>query len=205
VSRWFLLPGLGASGAMYNALKRRVSFSINFPDWPAYNGEKSYEEVALRVIKENNIADGDIIGGSSLGGMVSLEMTKFIRPQAVVLIGSAVGPQEIQKLLSLLSPLAKITPLSAVQTVAGKYASLVTSMFSRADTEFIRAMCLYLTSWRGYAGAMDNIYRIHGRNDHIIPCPATGSEVIEDAGHLVAITHAAETALFLENVRNRLS
>jgi hypothetical protein len=70
--RWFLLPGMGATAAMYNGLKNKLGFKVNFLNWPEYRGEKTYADVARRVIKENDINADDVVGGSSLGGMVAL-------------------------------------------------------------------------------------------------------------------------------------
>jgi len=195
---------MGASSAMYNALKRRLSFNVNFVNWPEYRGEKTYSEVAARLITENRITDGDVIGGSSLGGIVSLEIAKQIKSMATILLGSAMKPAEVQGLLRLLSPIAEVTPVSLLQLVTGKNGNLINSMFSKSDSDFIRAMCLYLPSWSGYSGPADNIYRLHGRKDHVIPCPSIGTDVIENAGHLLVITHVQETAKFLENVKSKL-
>lgn len=195
---------MGASSAMYNALKRRLSFNVNFVDWPEYRGDKTYSEVAVRLITDNRIADGGVIGGSSLGGMVSLEIAKQIIPLATILLGSAMNPSEVQGLLRLLSPIVEVIPVSLLQSVAGKNGNLVSSMFSKSDSEFIRAMCLYLPLWPGYSGPADNIYRLHGRKDHVIPCPSVGTDVIENAGHLLVITHVQGTAKFLEKVKSKL-
>ena len=195
---------MGASSAMYNALKRRLSFSINYIDWPEYRGEKTYAEIAARLITENGIADGDIVGGSSLGGVVSLEIAKQIKPRAIILLGSAMNPSEVQGLLRLLSPLAEVTPISLLQLVTGKTGTVVGTMFSKSDAQFIRAMSLYLPSWPGYSAPIENVYRLHGRRDKIIPCPSAGTDVIEDAGHLLVMTHVQESARFLEKVRSKL-
>lgn len=204
MSNWHLLPGLGATAAMYNTLRRKIAFPIKFIDWPSYRGEKTYSDVARRVIGEYGIVDGDVVGGSSLGGMVALEMTKLITPRAVILLGSALRPAEVQRLLTLLSPLATITPISFLQLVAGRYSPLLRAAFSHADINFIRAMGLYLPHWTGYSGTKHDIFRLHGGKDHIIPCPSAGSEVIEDAGHLLMITHAKETAEFMERVQMKI-
>ena len=63
---------MGASSAMYNALRHKLDFEVSFINWPPYGGEKTYVEVAQRVVKENNVENGDVIGGSSLGGIVAL-------------------------------------------------------------------------------------------------------------------------------------
>lgn len=199
--RWLILPGMGATASMYNGLRHQVGFRINFVNWPLYRGETSYAEVAQRVIDENEISEQDIVGGSSLGGMVALEIANIIDTKAVVLIGSAMHSGEVQTLLSLLSPLAVITPMSVVQTVAGKQKNLVSAMFADSDAEFIRAMCSYLRLWKGYRTPTARVYRIHGKKDHVIPCPLTECQVVNDAGHLVAMTHPREIAAFLEKVR----
>jgi pimeloyl-ACP methyl ester carboxylesterase len=190
---------------MYNSLRQEIGFEINFLDWPKYKGEKTYGEVAKRIIVEHQIGPNDVVGGSSLGGMVALEIAARLDSKAVALIGSALDPNDIAKLLTMLSPLASITPLSLIQKLAGKHENLVSQMFSDSDPDFIRAMCAYLREWPGYNGSLEKVKRIHGRKDHIIPCPHDGCEVIENAGHLIAITHARECAAFLETINPQLA
>jgi esterase/lipase len=204
MNKWHILPGMGASSTMYNALRHKLDFEVNFINWPQYSGEKTYADVAQRVVKESNIENGDVIGGSSLGGMVALEIGQVIQPKATILMGSAVSSSEVRSLLTMISPLAVVTPISVVQILAGKQKSLVSAMFADADAEFIRAMCSYLRLWPGYEGVRGHIFRIHGKKDHIIPCPTTGCDIIDDAGHLLAITHARETAAFLKRVNIQL-
>ena len=202
MSKWYILPGMGATSAMYDSLKPEIDFEANFLDWPEYKGETTYMEVAARIITENDISDGDIVGGSSLGGMVALEIAQILRPRTTVLLGSAINKREVQSALSILSPLAAVTPISLIQFLVGKHKSLIAKMFSNCDSGFIRAMCLHLRSWPGYSGPNENIVRLHGRKDHVIPCPATGAEIIDGAGHLLAMTHPKETGQFLKNVHS---
>ena len=205
MTKCFLLPGMGANSAMYDALRGEVDFEIDFLNWPTYRGEKSYEEVATRIIEENHIESGDIVGGSSLGGMVSIEVANIIQSKAIVLIGSAINASEIQTLLKLLSPLASVTPMSLLQALCGKHKHIVSQMFYESDPAFIRAMCLYLTSWRGNQGNLNKIYRLHGKKDHVIPNHSTHCEVIDNSGHLLALTHPKETGLFLNKINRHLT
>jgi len=188
---------MGANSSMYELLRKELRFEINFVDWPKYNGEKTYAETAKRVIEENGIIDGDIVGGSSLGGMVALEISLQKQLKAIVLMGSAINSAEIQGGLSLLSPLASLTPIALIQLLVGKHNSIIAKMFAEASTDFIRAMCMYLPSWKGHQGARACLFRLHGQEDHIIPCPKEGCETVTDAGHLLAITHAKECGVFL--------
>jgi hypothetical protein len=111
----------------------------------------------------------------------------------------------VQGALSILSPLAAAAPVSLMQRLAGKHHSLAAKLFSRSDPEFVRKMCLHLPAWPGYSGPNEFLFRLHGRKDRIIPCPATAAAVVEDAGHLLAITHSREVGLFLNKAKSALS
>lgn len=202
---WFILPGMGASSNMYNSLKQELNFDVHFLNWPKYQNEASFKDIAERLIEENNIRDVDIIGGSSLGGMIALEIASILDIKAVILMGSAISRNEINKLLSIFSPFTSIAPISFIQTLAGKNKHIISQMFSDSDPAFIRAMCKYISSWPGYQGPIDKIYRIHGQKDHIISCPKSGCEVIENAGHLLPISHAKECAALIERAESHLT
>jgi pimeloyl-ACP methyl ester carboxylesterase len=205
MSKWYLLPGMGANSSMYELLRKELRFEINFIDWPKYNGEKTYAETAKRIIEENGIIDCDIVGGSSLGGMIALEIALQRQLKAVVLMGSAIDSAEIQSVLSLLSPLASLTPISLIQLLVGKHNSIIAKMFAEASTDFIRAMCVYLPFWKGHQSISVCMFRLHGQKDHIIPCPKEGCETIPDAGHLLAITHAKECGVFLNKAHLQIA
>jgi hypothetical protein len=127
------------------------------------------------------------------------------RKKAVILLGSAMNAREVQGLLAMLSPLAAAAPITIVQALVGKHPNLMSTMFADSNPDFIRAMCAYLRLWSGHNGPTGKIFRLHGKKDHVIPCPTTGCEVIETAGHLLAITHAAETAAFLQRAYMQLA
>jgi pimeloyl-ACP methyl ester carboxylesterase len=192
--RLIILPGMGATAEMYDQVRSHVQPGIDFVDWPAYRGETSYPKIAQRVIDENGITEQDIVGGSSFGGMVALEAAQLTKAKTVILIGSAMHSGEILPLFPFFSPF--IAPQNLFPE-----AFLITSMFAQSDPLFTAAMCSYLPAWKGYRRPAARVRRIHGKKDHVIPCPTAGCEVIDDAGHLLAITHPRETAAFLEKVR----
>jgi pimeloyl-ACP methyl ester carboxylesterase len=205
MNKWYILPGMGANSSMYDSLRSELQFEINFINWPEYRDEKTYSEIAKRVIEENGIEDGDIVGGSSLSGMVAIEIARQIRLKAIVLIGSAINPTEVHGILSLLAPLTAITPISLIQILIGKHETIIAKMFAEADSNFIRAMCQYLPKWSGVAYVSAPIFRIHGQKDIIIPCPKDGCEIIAKAGHLLAITHTKECGEYLNKINRQLT
>jgi hypothetical protein len=137
--------------------------------------------------------------------MVALEIAAIVNVGAVILIGSAIAKNEINKLIACLSPLASITPISLVKKLAGKNANIVSQMFSTSDPDFIRSMCKYISSWPGYSGSADKVFRIHGDKDHIIDCPSSRCEIVKNAGHLLAMTHSKECSEFIEKIHLNLT
>ena len=155
------------------------------------SGEKSIGEIAGRIIDKYYISGVDTFIGSSLGGIVALEIHRRVNLRHIVLIGSAISREEINSFLIALAPLAKITPMRLIQQLSGKNFDELSAMFAKVDAEFVRAMCLAVTRWSGYNGSMLDVARIHGERDAVIKCPID-AYVIAGGGHLIAMTNAAE-------------
>jgi len=186
----YILPGMGANSNMYSGPWRKIPDAM-FIDWPRYNGEKTISEVAERIIRQYRIMQSDSVAGSSLGGIVSLEIAKKLGIRNVYLFGSAVSKSEINPLLRLLSPLSEITPIKFIKAIVGKFENEILSMFNSSEAEFIKAMCHAVSNWQGYKGDQSIIKRIHGEKDKIISCFGVCKK-IKDGGHLIVMTHAAD-------------
>lgn len=178
-------PGMGATAAMYDAPAWRRLASVNCHDWPDWRGEATLTAWAKRLIDEHSIAAGDIVCGSSLGGMIAAEIANQIDVGGLVLLGSAQHPSEVNRLLSAIHPLIDLAPLAFVQMSAGKLPMELSAMFAQSDAAFIRAMCRGIFQWQGLS-AQPQMLRIHGAKDHVIP-PPKRVDVLLACGHLVAM------------------
>lgn len=158
-------------------------------DWPAYKGETSLTDMAASVCGAANIRDGDILVGSSLGGMVACEILKIRRIPGLFLVGSAISPNEINLIFSILQPLSGVALLKMLQQVAGNISSVATRMFADADVNFMRTMIGAIFKWQGLGATQTMVHRIHGRHDFVIPLPDNVDLAVE-GGHLIAMTHA---------------
>lgn len=195
--RFFFLTGMGATSEMYEGPWRSLPDAV-FLDWPAYEGETELGQLADRLVGIAKMTAKDIPIGSSLGGMVALEIASQLRTRAVGLIASAKDPDEIHPFARTLLPLASIAPIRLTQLVAGTVAGDIGRRFMAVEPAFIKAMSRAILSWNPpeFRG---QIVRIHGAKDHLIPCPL-GAFRIEDAGHLVAISHPAECIQALQDL-----
>lgn len=201
----YILPGIGADATMYGPAFKNVQ-DVQCLDWPIYHNEKSIKDISIRIIREYNIDSSDIVGGSSLGGIVAAEIAKNVEVKKIVLIGSTLTAENISPILKKLSVLSEIVPIHLIQAFAGK-ASLIDKnnllkMFSTVDSAFIKAMCKAVFEWEGNPLPQCDYSHIHGAKDFIIYPPKTGAKIIDDGGHLIALSHEEEVAEFIrENTR----
>ncbi len=190
------IPGMGGDHRMYPAPWPSLeNFSAH--DWVHYANEQTLADVARSMCEARGIRDGDVIVGSSLGGMVACEMTKIRKISALYLIGSAVKKEEVSTLLAMLHPLARIAPIEWIRVSVGKLPMELAQMFAGVEPSFIRTMCAAIFRWDGLGSTDTRIFRIHGKRDLVIP-PPEQPDLLIDGGHLLSMTHPKECVAFIQ-------
>jgi pimeloyl-ACP methyl ester carboxylesterase len=201
-----ILPGMGADSRMYPYEKYGHIQDVIFSEWPEYKNETTLKAVALSVIEQHKINSNMVVGGSSLGGMVAVEIAKAVGIKQVILIGSTTHPKYINPLLQKLSGLSEITPVKIIQfladmaNISGKNELL--SMFQKSDSRFIKAMCKALFKWEGLTDYQCKVCHIHGKKDKVILPPENNVELISEGGHLISMTHSERVANFINENKN---
>lgn len=165
-------------------------------DWVRSPGIQSVRQLAEAMVKACAIADGDVLVGASLGGIVAGEITKLRKIPRLFLVGSAVRKEEVNPWLASLHPLMEKLPVERLRLLAEKIPGELATMFAQADPGFIRHMCLALFQWEGLGETETQVFRIHGRKDLVISAPKA-ADLLLGGGHLIAMTHARECAAFV--------
>jgi pimeloyl-ACP methyl ester carboxylesterase len=196
-----LLPGMGADRRLHCRLQ--TSIPIRAIDWPPFEPRWSFTDYARSIIASEGIAEGDIIGGTSMGGMVALEIANQMRLARVLLISSAIRWRQVTAFLRGLSRLSPVAPLGLLPfapTIPGRPADhgLAMAMARSADPALLRWSCRAMAAWEGYHGDPDLIRRIHGTHDGVIPAWGHADVTIAGGGHLLPLTHATAVAAFID-------
>jgi len=152
---------------------------------------------ANRLIRKYLINQNDIMIGSSLGGMVGLEIANIVGLRKVYLIGSAINPSEISFISKSLMPFASKPIVKISQFISSFSKDIIQQMYAKSETDFIVSMSKAILNWQGFNGDSNIVARIHGKKDYFISCPAN-CEIIDKGGHLIAISHARECVDFIE-------
>jgi len=195
------LPGMGANHRMYPEPWGMLP-GFKAHDWVMTPGINSVRQLAGVMIEACAIADGDVLVGASLGGIVAGEITKLRKISQLFLVGSATKPSEVNPMLARLPSLVGMLPMEWLRISAGKMPGELAAMFAQAEPAFIRNMCQAIPQWEGLGRTDTPVFRIHGRKDLVIPAPPD-ADLLLGGGHLIAMTHARECVGFVKkNLRS---
>ena len=199
-----MLSGIGGDERLFDA--QHAVRDIRPIKWiPPADAREPLTQYAARLAREIQITEPFDLGGSSFGGMISLELARHLSPQHVFLFGSCRSPDAVAPFLRALRSLAAISPdrllhpPRMLQPLVARWfgamtptqADLFTQMLAATPPSFIRWASHAVFPWRGVAELPMPIYHVHGDRDRLIPVHrVTPDRVIAGAGHLLNLTHA---------------
>ena len=208
----YLIPGLGANAGCYPGPWRELPNSTIL-EWPEYHGSAFMPEVARFASTAWQLPQGAILIGSSFGGLMACEISKFLPLHAVILVCSTTSKEKftnalrmrrllrfvwlrfVQRTLSFAMPLLEKIWGRAPTPLARAVLDSI-QMFTTCQPGFYRNMFHAILTWEGLKVATTRLIVIHGRQDAIILPPAEADLLLE-GGHLIPITHARECVNFI--------
>jgi pimeloyl-ACP methyl ester carboxylesterase len=209
-----LLPGLGADRRQWEP--QRLAFpGLVVPPWIPPLREDTLPAYAARLAETLPRDKPLILGGSSFGGMLACEMAHFVRPAAMILIGSCRSIKSLNRGVLLLRPILRwipswgiriCKPLApiGVQTfrhLTPELRRLCATMFQDADPEFVRWAIQAILAWKPTPPTGIPLFHIHGKRDRMIRASRVTADVlVPDAGHLINLSHALQVNDFIHKV-----
>lgn len=225
-ARIVLFPGLGADPRMFRQLQTTLGDDLECPDWLAPTPGERFDAYAQRWAAQLRSEPGDdrpmFLGGVSFGGMVAMQMARYLNPKAVILIGScrsvhAKPPRwQIAKRIGDLIPdrlfgrrtlSAGALWVSALDHLDEPHRVLLTQMAVDADPKRIRWSGHACADWTFDPGEVQDfppIHQVHGQLDAIIPLHAGDPDlVIPDGRHIILFSHPHTVHRFVMDVVKR--
>lgn len=206
-----LIPGLGADARQFEP-QRAVFPRVRVPRWiPPLDGE-TLRAYAARLGVMMGIGRDTVVGGSSFGGMVALEVARAFPCRGVVLIGSCRGPASVAPALRVIEKVARAVPtcvvgammplgsraLPLLDPVRGENARLLGRMAREIDPAFLRWGGRAVFGWEGCEDPGVPVRHVHGSRDGIIPVSRVRPDVVvRGHGHFLNLTAADEVNAFL--------
>jgi pimeloyl-ACP methyl ester carboxylesterase len=195
--------------------QRRAFPGLVVPDWAEPEAREPLREYAARMARSLGSLSPALVGGTSFGGLVAIELAACLGLPSCLLISSVRSPDEMPWRLRALRPLARLGPErlgvaagwasqrsapSVGQAIARRLARL-----SLSGASFLRWACWATLDWSPSPGARRlRAWQIHGSVDRTFPVQCTRPDaIIRGGGHLLPLTHSGEVNAFLADVASR--
>lgn len=218
--RLVFFPGMAVDARLYHP-QRAVFPDLITPRWiPHIHGE-SLRQYACRyaehLLTTNALGDAAaplILGGVSMGGMMSLELSHHLPTAAIILIGSCTSAQAVGPWMLALESLSR--PISPHLIGTAKFAAspflgrgvphehrqALITMLRDVPADFLKWCGRAIATWEGTTGNAP-IHHIHGDSDWVIPhtrLATPPSLVIPGGAHVLNLSHPEEVNTFITRV-----
>lgn len=211
MSTVYFISGLGADERMFQFLHLKSKHKV-FVRWIQPIDDEPLHEYAVRLA-EQITEPNPVLVGMSFGGVVAIELARFLHPRKTILISSIASSKILPwyyRLMGFLRlhriipvPLLKrfhfVGPiLFGASTKAEK--ALLKQVIFETDPHFLRWALGQLLNWH-QPDHYENAVMIHGTADRILPMGTyPGIIKIKRAGHLMVLSHASEISAILDKI-----
>jgi pimeloyl-ACP methyl ester carboxylesterase len=203
---YYLIPGMGADHRLYEHCEL-LHGNVHYLNWLPAGKSKNlseYAEVLAKEIKTEN----NIIVGSSMGGMVTVELSRKVNPLAAILISAPTGRHEFPRVLKVFDQLRihrMVRPhqLMSMSRLADLFMGFKTQeqralfydMLKNNGPEFIHFSVNAVLGWKNQEAPKCPFIQILGTEDRLFkPTKIKDAISIQGSGHFTAYEKAQEVS-----------
>jgi pimeloyl-ACP methyl ester carboxylesterase len=203
---YYLIPGMGADKRLFQHFNL-TNGKVHHLDWIPHGGSKNLAEYAT-LMAERITTEKNVVVGSSMGGMVTVEIAKIIQPKGAVLVSAPSGRHEFPQVLKNLNALRlhrALTPklVLRISTLADLFMGFKTDeqramfydMLRGNGEDFLHFAISAVLEWKNTTPPGVPFIQILGTHDrlfkqHKIP----NAIMLEGSGHFTAFERGKEVS-----------
>ncbi|MCW3127967.1 MAG: hypothetical protein JWO03_3625 [Bacteroidetes bacterium] len=198
----YLIPGLGADGRMYEPQQKVLSNTIVLEHQKPLKNE-TMKQYAKRLAEKIDTSEPFILVGTSLGGIISMEIARITHPEKVILISSVKHRGELPAWMRIMKYLRLHRLLSGrafiyfskknikllITKRDTRVAQLLMDMHLDADPDFVKWAINEVVGWEGGMDYRQDVIHIHGTRDRLFPYQnITNAIAITGGSHVMGCT-----------------
>ncbi|AWA31065.1 alpha/beta hydrolase [Flavobacterium magnum] len=210
MSKIYIFSGLGVDRRVFDNIDFG-DLDIEFVEWIEPIKNENLENYAKRISKKI-VSANPILVGLSFGGILAVEISKFLKPRKIILIASAKTRYELPKIYRVAGKmkLNKLLPSSML-----KMQNFITNWFFGVETKddklllnnvlidtnpkFLRWAINEIVNWKNETYP-ENYIHLHGTKDQIIPIENVNVNFeIKNGGHFMTVNKPKEIETILKN------
>lgn len=211
MSKIYVFSGLGVDRRVFNNIDFG-DLDISHVEWIPPQPHESLAHYAQRIAT-GTVAPHSALIGLSFGGMLSVEIAKWIPINKIILIASAKTKNELPRgfIMRCLLRLRKFIPekkLTKPNIIADWFfgaktafeKQLLHDILKDTDPEFFKWAIHEIINWENET-MPDRCIHIHGSKDRIIPIKNVKADyVIDGGGHFMTVNRAAEIGKIIRDL-----
>ena len=212
----YFISGLGADSSVFAKLKLPPGINIKHIAWIEPVKNESLEDYCRRLSSQMTDPDDFIFVGLSFGGIVAIELNRFMPAKKIILISSITTKEELPlryKIINWLK-LIRIVPVSVLKFPvklvywffnAGtkKENEMLRQYIKNISGNYLKWSLNAVLSWKNKERP-STVFHIHGTADRIFPCDKTHADVkIKHGGHLMVYNRGKEISEVVAENLNR--
>lgn len=189
----FAFSGLGADHRIFNELS--IHGDLEVVPWLPISKEDTLKSYALKMMEQMPESEDFALLGVSFGGMLVSEIARERKANKVILVSSASSKKELPGLYDLPFPVQKMPnwfyrmPKFISRFLFNpKNESLLFDILDDTDPSFVKNAVGLINEW-DREGSLENVFRIHGTRDRIIPLNVQPNIEVE-GGHFIVVDQA---------------
>ena len=209
----YFLSGLGVDKRVFKNLDLSGNFSKYFLEWIQPIPNESFSSYAKRMTAFIDEREPFILVGLSFGGMMAVEMSKFVHPLKTIIISSATNNFQLPWFVKTIRymPLYKIMPsqllkktnslfyyLFGIKTKEEKI--LLKDILKGTDPLILKWSINAIAKWKNKT-VPANLIHIHGDGDKLLPVKLTKANIIVKRGeHFMIYSKAKEISQIMNKI-----
>jgi len=207
----YIFSGLGTDERVFNHIDL-TGFNKIFIEWVAPQSNESIEKYSQRLSRQIKLPRPVIIG-LSFGGIVAMEVCKYVEVEKVVLIASAKTRKEIPFYFKVAGALClnKLVPTDLLRssTFISNWAfgvsssndkRLLSEILKDTDPVFLRWAINEIVHWKNKT-ACAKVIHVHGRMDRILPFMFVKADIsIATGGHFMTVNRSTELTRIIRSI-----
>jgi pimeloyl-ACP methyl ester carboxylesterase len=214
---YYLIPGMGADHRLFTHFDLKYG-QMHYLNWIHHGKSKNLMEYA-HLMAERIKTENNVLVGSSMGGMVAVEMSKIVNPLATVLVSAPVGRHEFPQILKTFDAIRlhkALTP-KQIPLISGladlfmgfktpEQRALFYDMLKGNGTDFLHFSVGAVLGWKNTEPPAGRFIQILGSQDKLFKASKiNGHHVIEGSGHFTAFEKAREVCdIINEYIREKI-
>lgn len=211
--RLYGISGLGADKRVFQYLT--LDSELIPLDWISPLEGERIEDYAIRLSQKINSNEKYGILGVSFGGLVAVEISKILNPDLTILISSAETNNELRTIYRIVgkSRILKVFPKRfydpprkiANWIFGSKEKNLLNQILDDTDLKFAKWAVNELTNWRNTEKLTNEIVKIGGTKDKLIPpIKDKNMSLIAGGEHFMIVDRANEISRIVnEEIKKR--